>query len=289
VAVPEFLKFSVAPLTPALSPAEARARLSPAVEQWHKPVFIGFLIVWVANWVLLLLGVDLPREGRWMEALLPILGALTTLLALGRRLPLQNVVMAAVLIGGLSFAIAAVGARSGVPFGPFVYGSGAGEELLGVTWWIPLLWVVLLINGRGVARLVMRPWRKTNFYGYWVIGITCVLVVLFDLGFEPFAVQVKGHWVWLTAKPALAWHTAPWVNFVGWFITALGILVFTIPWLINKQPVKQPMDYHPLVVWLLLNLFVATGNAREQLWSAVVVALVGNVVATVYAVRGARW
>jgi uncharacterized membrane protein len=115
------------------------------------------------------------------------------------------------------------------------------------------------------------------------------LVVLFDLGFEPFAVQVKGWWVWLTTKSTLAWHTAPWVNFVGWFITALAILVFTIPWLINKHPVKQPMDYHPLVVWLLLNVWVATGNAREQLWSAVLVALVGNLFATVYAVRGARW
>jgi uncharacterized membrane protein len=289
VAVPEFLKFSGAPLVPAVSPAEARGRLSPTVEQWRKPIRIGFLVVWAVNWVLLLLGVELPREGRWMEALLPIFAVLTTLLALGRRLPLQNVVMAAVLIAGASLAIAAVGAKSGVPFGPFVYGSGASEELLGVTWWVPLLWVVLLINGRGVARLVMRPWRKTNFYGYWVIGITCVLVVLFDLGFEPFAVQVKGHWVWLTTKSTLTWHTAPWVNFVGWFIAALGILVFTIPWLINKQPVKQPMDYHPLVVWLLLNLWVATGNAREQLWSAVLVALVGNVVATVYAVRGARW
>ena len=85
------------------------------------------------------------------------------------------------------------------------------------------------------------------------------------------------------------WYSAPWVNSLGWFVTALGILAFTTPWLINKQPVKQPTDYHPLVIWLLLNLYFATGNALQHLWFAVLFALVANVIATIYAVRGARW
>ena len=69
--------------------------------------------------------------------------------------------------------------------------------MLGVVPWpLPLLWVVLVINARGVGRLVMRPWRKTNFYGFWVIGLTCLLVLAFDLGLEPFAVEVKGYWLW---------------------------------------------------------------------------------------------
>jgi hypothetical protein len=79
------------------------------------------------------------------------------------------------------------------------------------------------------------------------------------------------------------------VNFLGWFCGCLGILAFTMPWLINKQPVKQPMDYHPLVVWALMNLWVLTGNAVHGLWGAALLGLALNGAAIAYAIRGARW
>jgi uncharacterized membrane protein len=288
--VPDFEKPANVATTPAASASAARRKLAFEIEGWHKSFFILFLLAWVVNWILLLLRVELPPEGRWVEALLPLFATATTLLALGRRLPLQNVLMAAALIAGISSVITAVGAMSGVPFGPFIYGEALGEAIFGVVpWTIPLLWVVLVINGRGVARLVMRPWRKTNYYGFWVIGLTCGLIVLFDLGLEPFAAHVRQYWFWETGISVPAWHTAPWVNFLGWFITPLGILAFTIPWLINKQPVKQPIDYHPLVVWLLLNVWLTTGNAIEGLWLAVGAAVLGNTIAAVYAIRGACW
>jgi uncharacterized membrane protein len=263
---------------------------APELQGWHKPTFILFLLVWVVNWVLLLFRIEVPREGQWIEALLPVTAAATTLLALGKRLPLQNVVTATVLIGGIGVVITAVGALTAVPFGPVIYLDGMGPQLFGVVpWSMPLMWVVLIINGRGVARLIMRPWRKTNYYGFWVIGLTCALVVLFDLGFEPFASRVKDYWLWQTSRSAVTWYSAPLANVLGWFIAALAMLVFAIPWLINKQPVKQPIDYQPLAVWLLLNLWVATGNASHQQWAALGVLVAGNVLSTTYAIRGARW
>lgn len=272
------------------SRTEGTPTLAAELQGWHKPTFILFLLVWVVNWVILLFRIGLPREGQWVEALLLVSAAATTLLALGKRLPLQNVVMAAALIGGVAGVITAVGALTSVPFGPLVYLDGMGPPLFGVVpWSMPLLWVVLIINGRGVARLIMRPWRKTNYYGFWVIGLTCALAVLFDLGFEPFATRVKSYWIWQTGRSVLAWYSAPFANFLGWFLAALAMLVFAIPWLINKQPVKQPIDYQPLAVWLLLNLWVATGNASHQQWTALGVVVVGNAVAASYAVRGARW
>jgi uncharacterized membrane protein len=264
--------------------------VSVELQGWHKPTFIMFLLVWIVNWVLLLFRIELPREGQWVEALLPASAAATTLLALGKRLPLQNVVTAAALIAGIGAVITAIVALTGIPFGPLVYLDGMGPQLFGVVPWpMPILWVVLIINGRGVARLIMRPWRKTNYYGFWVIGLTCVLMVLFDLGFEPFASRVKSYWLWQTGRSTLAWYSAPLANFLGWFIAALGMLVIAIPWLINKQPVKQPIDYQPLAVWLLLNLWVTTGNAGHQYWPAVGLTVIGTGVAAIYAVRGARW
>jgi uncharacterized membrane protein len=212
------------------------------------------------------------------------------MLGLACRLPLQNVVSAGVSISLLATIILAIGAVTGTPFGPIIYSDTLGERLLGVVPWpLPLLWVVLIINGRGVGRLVMRPWRKTNFYGFWVIGITCVLATLFALGFEPFAVKVKDYWLWRFDSGTANWFRVPWVDFLGWFLAALAITALSIPWLINKHPVKQPMDYQPLIVWVLLNLWPAIGCAAHGLWLPAAVTLGGNAIAVAYAVRGARW
>jgi uncharacterized membrane protein len=279
--------FSVSPAVPV---RPAPVLLSPTVTRWHKPVFILFLLTWAINLVALLLRVDLPNGEQGIEAAFLLLGVATSLLGLARRLALQNVLMAAVQIACLSGGIVAVGTLSGVPFGPVVFSDRFGDKIFNaVPWPLPLLWVMLIINGRGVARLIMRPWRKTNFYGFWVIGLTCALAATFDLGFEPLGVYVKDWWVWQTGELTLSWYKAPWVNFLGWFMTALGVLAFTIPWLINKQPVKQPMDYHPLIVWLLLNLGLVAVNASRGFWPAAALGLGANVVAAVYAIRGARW
>lgn len=214
----------------------------------------------------------------------------TTLVGLSRRLPIQNVAMVVIITSFIASTVEAVGLRTGIPFGPFTFTDKLGYKLFNtLPWLVPLVWLVVIINGRGVARLIMRPWRKTTYYGFWVIGLTCLLALVFDLGLEPFAAKFKHYWIWQTPARVLAWHTAPWVNFLGWFVTALAILGFTTPWLINKQPIKQPTDYHPLVLWLLLNFFFATGNATYHLWSAVALIVGANSVITLYAIRGARW
>ncbi len=273
-----------------ISPRAPALARSTGVAWAHKPLFILFLTIWVLNWVLLYLRVELPPEGHWLEGLLLVLATATSLVALGRRLPMQNVLMAATLIAVLSGGIATLGTLSGVPFGQLVYGDALGTAIFGlVPWPIPLLWVVLIINGRGVARLILRPWRRANYYGFGVIGLTGLLIVLFDLGFEPFAVHLKDYWFRPVPRSVLFWPSAIWVSFLGWFVSALLILAFTLPWLITKQPTKQPKDYHPLVVWLLLNLWVATGNGLAQLWPAAGVGILGNALGAIYAIRGARW
>ncbi|MEY2407762.1 MAG: hypothetical protein QOF48_432 [Verrucomicrobiota bacterium] len=215
---------------------------------------------------------------------------MTTLLALALRLPLQNVLMAAISTASLAIGILSIAAVSGSPFGPIVYTDELGERVFNVVPWpLPMLWVVLIINSRGVARLVMRPWRKTNYYGFWVIGIACALITIFALGFEPFAVIAKSYWVWQAAAGTANWFRTPWVSFLGWFLTALAITALSIPWLINKHPVKQPMDYQPLIVWILMNLWPALGNAAHGLWAPFAVMLAANAIAVTAAIRGARW
>ena len=123
-----------------------------------------------------------------------------TLVALTRQLPAQNVLLAAFVIAFIGGVAHSVGAKSGIPFGPFMFGPDAGQKLFGtLPWAMPLLWVVAVLNSRGVARLILRPWRKIHAYGFWLIGLTALFTMLFDCALEPFAAHAKHYWIWTTA------------------------------------------------------------------------------------------
>ena len=249
-------------------------------------LFLLCAIAWLLRW----LALPAVVKWRWVEALLPLAAVATTLASLARRLPAQNVLLAAALIALIGGAVQTLGATTGIPFGAYIYTDNLGQQIFHtLPWPMPLLWVVVILNARGVARLVLRPWRKTRNYGFQVIGLAGVLAVVFDLALEPFASKVNHYWIWQTPETVLAWHTAPWANFLGWWLTSLLILVVVTPCLINKKPVRPAADYHPLVVWGMLNLIFAAGSAAHGLWSAVVFTVLANILVTVFAVRGARW
>lgn len=209
------------------------------------------------------------RLAAWQVAGLLGLATASTLTSLGRRLQLQNVLAVAGLISVLGGIVQFVGATTGIPFGPIVFTDNFGPQLFDrLPWLAPLLWLVMLLNCRGVARLLLRPWRKLHGYGFRVIGLTVGLMVLCDCALEPFATRVNRLWIWrVSGGVSMDWLGAPWVNFPGWAVTALLLLIAATPWLINKMPSRRRgPDYHPLVAWLALHLFLAVCLALHSLW-----------------------
>lgn len=225
------------------------------------------------------------------EAWLVLLAAISTLVALARRLPAQNVALVAVMIAAIGGAAHGLGAKTGIPFGPILFGSAAGFKLFGILPWImPLLWIVAVLNSRGVARLVLRPWRKTRTYGFWLMGLTALFTMLFDFALEPFATHIKHYWIWTAAGFPLTPQGAPVANAVGWFVVTLLILAFATPVLINKQLSKRRApDFHALAVWLGAILLFGTAAALRDFWVVVTIDAVIVVIVTVFAIRGARW
>jgi uncharacterized membrane protein len=256
----------------------------------HTALFVLFLVQFMLVWLNQWTGFPGFGEARWPDGVLLILAAATTLSSLGRQLPAQNVMLASIIIVFIAGTVQTIGAFTAIPFGPYVYLSAIGQRLFEpLPWAVPIIWLVAILCARGVGRLMLRPWRKTRSYGFWLMGITATLVVLFDFGLEPFATRVKQFWFWSPTRAGLYWYRTPWVNFVGWAATALVILAFATPSLINKKPVKHPPAYHPLVVWLLVNGLFATAAIMHQLWAAAAFVVVHCIVATTFAVRGAAW
>jgi uncharacterized membrane protein len=266
-------------------------RFSGWAPRIHRALFALFLLQFALVWTRLWLPWPLLGAARWPDGLLVVLATATVVASLTRELPGQNVMLASIIIAFIAAAAQSLGALTAMPFGPYTYTERVGQQLFyPLPWAVPLMWIVVILVSRGVARLTLRPWRKTQAYGFRLIGVTTLLVVLLDAGLEPFATRVKHYWLWSPTKIRLDWYSAPWVNFLGWAVTTLLILAFATPSLINKQPRPQPPpEYSPLAIWLLLNFLFATGAAVHHLWPAVGVISLGSLVVTVFALRGARW
>jgi len=223
----------------------------------------------------------------WLEAVLLLLAMVNTISALSRQLPLQNVLLAAFGIALIGGGVSLAGAKTGIPFGPVTY--EIAPEFYKMPWAMPFLWVAVVLNSRGVARLVLRPWRKVRVYGFWLIGFTAAFTVAFDFALESFA-RVKHLWLWMAAGVPVAWQGAPASNFVAWAAVTLLILAFVTPALINKQLSKRSTpDFHPLLLWLGAILVFAVACAVQKLWLAAAVDAAIGVVIAAFAVRGAKW
>lgn len=274
-----------APATPQNPTAPAAGEKFLARVHWLSTFLLA------AGFLSTLIAIGVKSDSNWPEAILLLLATISTLAALARQLPAQNVLLAATisaLIGGVAHIF---GADSGIPFGSFLFGAEAGLKLFNtLPWTMPLLWIVAVLNSRGVVRLILRPWRKMRTYGFWLIGLTALFTMLFDCALEPFAAHAKHYWIWTAGSVSLTPQGAPISNSVGWFIVTLLMLAFATPVLINKQLSKRSApDFHPLAVWLGGILIFGVGAAMNGLWPAVAVDAVIGIIATVFAMRGGKW
>ena len=225
-----------------------------------------------------------------LQALI-LLAAVSSLVAHARQLQWQYVLSAAAICGGLGSVAFLTSENAGIPLGPLVFGPAAGTQLTSkLPWTVPCLWIVVVFNSRGVARLMLRPWRKLKTYGYWLIGLTSTLAMLFDLGMDPFLARLNRYWIWQPTKFPLTWAGAPLINFPGWGLVTLFMLAFATPLLIKKQPgQKHHPDYHPLLVWTGALLLFALAEGQHGLWAAVAMNATVIVAVLIPAIRGGRW
>ena len=232
-----------------------------------------------------------PGQADTLDALIILLATIASMATVTRQLPLQNVLFAAAITALIGGAAHGLSAQTGIPFGPLTFGQTAGPIYFNyVPWTVPLLWIIAIFNSRGVARLILRPWRRVKNYGYLLIAITALLALAFDLALEPFAAHVKHLWLWQPTKLSITWHgTSPMV-FLGWLAVSLLIMAFITPSLIRKQPgIQPPPDYTPAALWFGAIILFASSAGCAGLWSAVVVDAVLAGVVAVFSWRGARW
>ena len=260
---------------------------------WGKKIYWGLLALFALLFLFVVCAEvtgspTFAKTGKALAGLL-MLATATTLAALTLRLPGQNVILASAIISVIASAAHTLNGLTSIPFGPCIYTPNIGQEIFHpLPWMIPFIWVLMLLNARGVGKLMLRPWRKVRTYGFWLMGVTVALTVLFDFGMEPFA-RAKQLWLWGPTRAGLFWYGAPWINFLAWAIVAGIIMAFVTPTLINKKPEKRGRDYHPLYVWSGLNILLLVSALMNHQWGAAVAIGIGNGIALGFALRGAFW
>ena len=225
-----------------------------------------------------------------LDALLLLLAAASSIATLARTLPLQSVLFAAFITALIGGAAHGLSARTGLPFGPLRFNPTSGMKLFNtVPPTVLLLWIVAIFNSRGVARLMLRPWRRVKTYGFLLMGLTASLALAFDLALEPFA-STKRLWSWERTKISATWFGASPLSFLGWTFVSLLILAIIMPYLIRKQPGNPSApDYAPLALWLGAIVLFTANAAQTDLWAAVIVNIIIAGVAAIFAWRGAQW
>lgn len=206
-------------------------------KQWRLSLHAILWLLLLVQSVLVCTNLRFPVAAKelepWLRGILVALALLTTCSALVRQLPLQNVALALALILVITSAtlILLRGVKSG------------SAQLPLTVWLVPSFAATVVLVSRGVARLILRPFRDLSVYGLWFLSVTAVLTVAsFKL------------WWSLCPTPLRDWSTSI-GNFVALVGLALFVAIVITPPLINKRPGKSPPpDLDPLLVWTLLTI-----------------------------------
>jgi hypothetical protein len=187
-------------------------------ERWHWPAFLLFVLSWSVATVVPLLRGGFERD--WMTNSVLISALLTSLITLGRQLPLQNVILIGVMLS--------------------VAGAGWAEltqtalDWRGTTWRTTAFWTIVLLNVRGVAQFFLQRRRGSRFYGWELIGASA--------------------WLFMCSAARSQYKPIAILLLVSFFGTA-ALFVVSLPLFINKRPVEPPVSWQPIVVLPLLLLW----------------------------------
>jgi hypothetical protein len=137
------------------------------------------------------------------------------------------------------------------------------------------MWVVAVLNARGVARWTLRGRRNHPSVGLWVIGLGSLLVVLLALGLEAYGSAIHRYWLWGPTRLPWTWQGAPLSCVVGWGTVSVVCLMAATPALINKHPTPRGPSPLPVLIWVAVNLLFLISAVRHGLWEVAAVVAAG--------------
>ncbi len=143
--------------------------------------------------------------------------AATTKANAARRWGLRRTGVAAVAIAVTTAAVERVGTGTGLPFGRYEYAGALRPQVGGVPAIVPLAWFAMAVPAREAAHAALgeRSGPTTR------VLVGAAALTAWDLFLDPQMVG-EGYWRWARIG---AYRGIPLTNFVGWFVTSVGVML----------------------------------------------------------------
>jgi hypothetical protein len=147
--------------------AEAGGRAFAAGKFLASAPYAMLWALFLASAFLVFAETRLPSLGMahhgWFTTALLVGGLLVTCAGLFRTLPLQNILMAVLVLLLIAGAVEVLAWSGGLGLGL----PGSGATLL--------VWALAVLNARGVARFLLWPFRGIEYYGFALLGLSALL------------------------------------------------------------------------------------------------------------------
>jgi hypothetical protein len=161
----------------------------------------------------------LPQSGRgrrWLSSVVVTAMFTTTTANAARRWGTGRAVGAATLTAAATAAVERIGTRTGMPFGRYAYTSALRPQVAHVPVIVPLAWFGMGLPSREAAHAALGA--RSTPTGRVLLGSAAMTA--WDLFLDPQMVG-EGYWAWARRG---RYRGIPLSNFVGWFVTGLGIM-----------------------------------------------------------------
>jgi putative membrane protein len=176
----------------------------------------------------------LPQGGRARRVLssVVVVGSFATTTANAmRRWGVGRAGTAAAATAAATTVVERVGTSTGIPFGRYAYSRALQPQIAHVPAIVPLAWFALGVPARETAHAALgaRSTPATRI----VLGSAALTA--WDLFLDPQMVG-EGYWAW--ARRGI-YRGIPLTNFVGWFVTGLGVMALLE---VVLPPTAEPND-----------------------------------------------
>lgn len=179
-----------------------------------------------------------------------LLQACTVLTILQQAWGTSLVAKLAGLILVVTWLLEFVGSQTGFPFGQYHYSEVLQPQVGGVPLLIPIAWLMMLPVSWAVAFAILQPdkWQKSssahtlqpaNGNLLRFAALAGLAMTVWDLFLDP-QMTSWNYWVW--EQPG-GYFGIPWINFVGWWLSAT-----LITWFLMRVLQPQSLPVKPLLV-----------------------------------------
>jgi len=189
-------------------------------------------VIFISLWLILLLSMPFVEDNYGEKAFAlgivfsVILQALAVLSILINAIGIRKTAFMSSGIILLTWAIEAIGVFTGLPFGRYYYTEKLQPQLLNVPVLIPFAWLMMLPSSWAVAQYITGQEKGVKFAILSGLAFTA-----WDLFLDPQMVE-WGLWAW--TNPG-GYFGIPYVNFLGWFISAILITILVRPAFLPKR------------------------------------------------------